>query len=651
MFSFNLRYLSPRSYEYIRKKFDNHLPHSTTIRKWFAFSNASGNGGIIDAALQTLKKMVEEHNEKIFVALSFDEMSIRSLIQYQHFKKRFSGFINFGTKKFNTDVLPIATNALVFMLNGINVKMTVPIAYYFITTLIAEEKAVLIASIIKTLTSIGIRVASVTSDGLITNFASYGILGADFADENITPYFINTDDHNKVYIFHDPPHVIKLVRNCLGDEKMLYDGNERKIEWKFIERLYRSNTTTHKLTKKHIHWKSIPMNVKVAVQTISNSVAESIDKLAACGVEQFSNTDGTVEFLKNFDKLFNIFNSDKKVECKYKSPICNESKESVFRFMDYMLEYIDGLTLLGKPITKTVRNTPFIGFKSNIVALKMMWEELVESKVIDEIKTTSIQQDYLESFFGRVRSSCGNNTNPSQEQFAANFRRTLVNRELTCSAFSNCIDKLDILTVSSSQLKATRTEEKEFIMVSHPDDVLSQSDENEDEFLDQENAEEFVINSPAEHLSIANIAGTIEAMTQKNRKFNCNDCSCIFESNNKIDSSFFVKHKKNTLPCQSTYDLCDVSNRIMSEYFNQVHESLFDYDKLFGKIKSKIKCEDLFTATNFEHDASHRTFIVDLIVDEFIRIRAIHRAREMTLNQYKAFVRSTKTHSIHFCNQ
>lgn len=84
--------------------------------------------------------------------------------------------------------------------------------------------------------------------------------------------------------------MIKLIRNCLGDKKILHDKFNRPIEWKFIERLYRSkkgDLTSNKLTKKHIDWEPNKMNVALATQTISNSVAESIEKLASNGNKLF----------------------------------------------------------------------------------------------------------------------------------------------------------------------------------------------------------------------------------------------------------------------------------------------------------------------------------------------------------------------------
>lgn len=270
------------------------MPHPATIRKWFSKSNENCTGGFHDSALATLKEIAKELSDvgkQMFVALSFGEMAIRQHIQYLHYKKKFAGFINFGTQNNEQDPLPVAKNAIVIMLNALNMQFTLPIAFFFITTLIAEEKAILIATVLKAITDIGIRVVTLTSDGLSTNPATYEILGANSDEmDAISPYFRNQDTDEKIYVIYDMPHMLKLVRNCLGDKLILRGKFNRSIDWKFIERLYRSRKSdliSHKLTKKHIDWESNKMNVTLAAQTISNSVAESIEKSASNGDKLF----------------------------------------------------------------------------------------------------------------------------------------------------------------------------------------------------------------------------------------------------------------------------------------------------------------------------------------------------------------------------
>lgn len=48
-----------------------------------------------------------------------------------------------------------------------------------------------------------------------------------------------------------------------------------------------------------------------------------------------------------------------------------------------------------------------------------------------------------------------------------------------------------------------------------------------------------------ENLGIANVAGLIEASIERNCKFDCDDCSTIFETDEKMDdSTLFIKNKK-----------------------------------------------------------------------------------------------------------
>lgn len=225
MFCLNTRFLSPRCYEYLRTKFDQNLPHSSTIRKWFSASNATGEGGFNQSALEMLKNLSDK--KTLLVSISFDEMLIRRHVQWQHSKKKYSGFVNFFTVQSENEPLPVATHALVVMLNGINMDITIPIAYFFITTLISQEKAILMAAILKALTDIGIRVVNFTFDGIKSNLGGSEIFGASFKMQNTSPIIINPDNEKRVFCILDPPHMIKLIRNCLGDEK-----NIKRQRWK-----------------------------------------------------------------------------------------------------------------------------------------------------------------------------------------------------------------------------------------------------------------------------------------------------------------------------------------------------------------------------------------------------------------------------------
>lgn len=371
-------------------------------------------------------------------------------------------------------------------------------------------------------------------------------------------------------------------------------------------------------------------------------------------------SEGTIEFLKRFDTAFDILNCDKENKNNvYKSPINASSKRQIFNFLDELTDYIDGLRLDGKCVLETNRKMPFVGFKQNSIALKMMYEELVESGSIAKICTTDVQQDLLESFFGRMRSKGGNNSNPTQEQFIGNFRQILLNKELTCSALSNCVDKLEILHIQSSQKNVIKSDSNFIMQMNIPDRENSEDDSEESEKEEEENSEDKEISEEdrinsigiAETLGLANLAGLIEASLQRNKKFSCAECATVFELEDKIDANIYIRNKKNVLPSKSTYQICNIGRIAISSYLNSVHISRFDYDKLFNMIKKEIIPEHFYIRTNFEHNVDHKSFIIDSVINEIIKMRCTALARIATTEKHKKCVRSLKTHDIHWYRQ
>lgn len=289
-----------------------------------------------------------------------------------------------------------------------------------------------------------------------------------------------------------------------------------------------------------------------------------------------------------------------------------------------------------------------------------MYEELVESGQMSRICTMDVQQDLLESFFGIMRSKGGDNSNPTQEQFVGNFRQILLNKELTSSALSNCIDKLEILHIPSTKKRIINSDSSYIMQMKIPDRNNSDEEEEEEEGGGGEESEEFdseiseeqqiISNTIAETLGVANLAGLIEVSLQRNKNFSCDHCGSVFEIEDKIDSNIYIRNKKTILPCKSTYQICNLGSIIMSTYFSSTHISHFDYDKLFNLIKIEIIHEHFYVKTNFDHCA-HKAFIIDSVISELIKIKCFALARIATMQKQKTFVRSAKTHDIHFAGQ
>lgn len=213
-------YHSPRVYQFIRKTFHNHLPSPRTIQNWFANSDICGEPGIQDETLERLKKIAQDYEEKnnrqLKCSLVFDEIYIRQQVLYAVHQMDYVGYINYGEK---TDGRTIAKQAIVFLLNGIEVYLEFPVAYRFINELVASERSILLDKVISTVTRCGVKIMNITFDGNTANVPACELLGAKLKINckqttcDFKPFIENPINKEKIYIILDPCHMEKLIRN------------------------------------------------------------------------------------------------------------------------------------------------------------------------------------------------------------------------------------------------------------------------------------------------------------------------------------------------------------------------------------------------------------------------------------------------------
>lgn len=394
MFALTLHFYSPAAYKFVREKFDNHLPHKKTIQRWYANSGVSCKSGFCEQSVEILiekAKKMKANGTELICSLIFDEMAIRKHLQWSNAQKKFNGQISYG---FRPEMLemPIAKNAIVFMVNGINCDVTVPIAYHFINTLTAVEKITLLQQIITEITEIGVRVLNITFDGLSSNFTMCELLGVSFDMDNLKPYFILPGLERKIYVIVDPSHVLKLVRNTLGNNKVLLDDDGSKIEWKFFEALEKLRdkqdfSHVHKITKRHIEYNNLKMIVRLAAETLSNSVANTMQVLMDKSHEQFSESSATIKFIHFINDCFDVMNT-KGISNgnKFKNAINAENKVDIFAFFEKLTDYLKKLKLQsGKSLIDSPNRAAFRGLIVNMASLKSIYEECVESKLLDRL--------------------------------------------------------------------------------------------------------------------------------------------------------------------------------------------------------------------------------------------------------------------------
>lgn len=227
-FALTLKFYSSSAYNYVRSIFDKALPHPRTLTKWY--SAVDGYPEYIVEAIKVVSikvKVEKEKGKRLVAALIMDEMSIRELVEYSGTRQH--GYIDLGTGLVDSDALTKAKNALVFMLVVLNSHWKVPIAYFLIDSLSAEEKANLVKGCLIQMHDTGIIIKLITFYGFPANISMCVALEASLYWPNLQTYFLHPISEEKVHIILDPCHILKLCRNTLDDWGFLYDGENNII--------------------------------------------------------------------------------------------------------------------------------------------------------------------------------------------------------------------------------------------------------------------------------------------------------------------------------------------------------------------------------------------------------------------------------------
>lgn len=708
MFCLCVHFHSPSAYNFIREVFGNNLPHPHTIQKWYSNSDVSSQPGITEFSLNQIKRVVQKmaaSNKKFFCSIIFDEMHIKKNIQWYQTREggKFIGCVTYGHGQARAETIqqanaeeshqlddeetgtnedqekkkkkdPMANQAIVFLLNGINDPIQLPIAFHFISSLDSVDRASLLAEVLKKVTECGAEVVSVTFDGFKSNKTMAEHLGAKLSTEAsdlMTKISIPVGEQVlETSIILDPSHMIKLVRNNFAGRKVLYAPNGKKIEWKYIELLYRYHQKkefkfSDKISKRHIQWMQNKMNVRLAVQTLSDSVANSIEFLMRLGIKEFENASETIQFIRHFNTLFDTMNSRSKQMFHnqiYKRPLHNENKRIIFDFWEKSIQYISSLRVLPrdsknigslKKLIDSEWQCGFRGFIISMKSLKAMYVSLVEERaVLDIFPTFCISQDPLECLFGKFRRMNGCNDNPNCLQFTAAYRKLLAVPCLKSSSQSNCEDicyrniASNILKISSSSKAKNnrRFEVHEF------DKNLDFSSTKLHEYIAKLETNSH-LTMTLNKASIAFIASKIEKKILT-CDFYCEGCKNVFTENHKISSLLMVSRYQNP-PTKTTFEICKVVDVIMESLRLKLFKEALSFQYVYYLVRKEIGTENLYPESDFtkHSEPGHLNYIINLIIDEYLQFKTKHFGSEMSLDLMDKILRPYLYKQIHQAGQ
>jgi len=188
--------------------------------------------------------------------------------------------------------------------------------------------------------------------------------------------------------------MIKLVRNTLGDKKVLINNEGSAIKWDYIKELQNIQESkglhaANKLKKTHISYYENKMNVRLAVQTLSASVSSGL--LFCIELKLLSGSKPTSEFCKMFNDVFDILNCRNRLaKGDYDFPTDKKTIFKIKKYIEKFTLYVKGLKFEpsnsyseGQQILISQRKTGFLGLiicLNNLIHLyevvKKKWNEL-----------------------------------------------------------------------------------------------------------------------------------------------------------------------------------------------------------------------------------------------------------------------------------
>ena len=669
-FAMTLKFYSTKAYNYVRDSFDLGLPHVSVIRRWC--NSVNGDPGFTQDALTAMKAKVlaaKRDGQEVVCSLMLDEMSIRKHVEWDG--KRHRGFVDLGTGINDDDSVPEATDALVFMAVSVNSSWKVPCGYFLVAGLTGEEKANLTKECIIKLHEVGVKVVSFTCDGPTSHQSMLKLLGARLLPDSLQAYFPHPcDPEAKIYVFLDAGHMIKLVRNTMSDWKVLKDKDGKDIRWQYLielEKLQESEglRLANKLRSAHINWKPQKMKVNLAAQALSSSVADALEYCEGkLKLPQFQGCGPTVQFIRVFDRLFDVLNSRNPLARNFKAPIRKSNYPYIRSFLDETREYIRNLKCSdGKPILTSKRKTGFLGFLICIHSVLGLAEDLVlaENPVLKYLLTYKMSQDHLELFFSAVRASGGWNNNPTTRQFIAAYKQLLMRHKIK-GGRGNCIaqDETEILNSVKDQCEtnSSTTGISDVAIARRYDMQLRQPESSDHDYCDLPNVVEL---SEYKEAAISYIAGYVVRMVEK--KIHCMECIAALTTTKEKIPDLFVTWKTNgglKLPSLGLLKICQETEKCIVRMLNSnggdIPRATGVSNAIIATVLPVCVENGVFSTLNqhmFDSSAvdNHLLSLIKCCCQSYVTIRMHHLAKSRNARMHDKVIRKQFSKLVLFKHQ
>jgi hypothetical protein len=619
-----------------------HLPSERTLQQYISGFNVT-TGFDCDYMLALRKRAESLNSKEKHVVVTFDGMSLRSSLKYLEYDDRIVGFED--TSGFCDPSSNVAKHVLQFMVRGISTRWKQPVGHFFVGNSVDASvlKKMLMAAVSK-LESAGLSVAAVVCDQEASHRSCLTAMNVSVSE----PSF-KSGGGNTVYVMHDPPHLIKNVRNNLLTCDFIVDG--KTVSFKHIENLYELESKNvlrfvPKLTKGHIQLTNFKkMNVKLATQVLSHSVASGLRcyiKLKQMATE----VEATAYFVERMNRLFDIMNSNSpKAKNKWQKPLGVNTVEQFQELLDAKM-WIEGWKFKSRKTGLVKDNLPFKqGLMMTINALSAVCRDLIEKQGFQFVMTSRFNQDVVENWFSCIRGKGRNNDSCTSLEYESASKSIAVNWllehpekgsncQLDCDSFIGLLKQAELCKVRSSadvgpepvakscNISASQLPTDDAILIPDACNLISDW------------SSVFSLNDVDKNV-VFYIAGYL---TRKlNLNTSCKKCQVSYVKSREKHKNAGSKHasllelrqfewSKYGLasPSPQLFDLCCALERIV-----QVNiESTMAGPNVMGSLKDVIGCS--VTVDSYPIDdccSNHKTWWLNMAVTVFLRVRIHHFVR------------------------
>lgn len=289
----------PKLYRLLKSK-GFPLPGESTIRRWT--SNVNIKPGDIDVSFDLLKNMSLEPLERVCVIIA-DEMKVRECHEYNKATDTLIAPSSQVQVAFSFFITLFILNIILYFLQvvvvqGLFANWHQPIYFDFNQDLSKE----LLFHLIERLHAINFEVRAVNFDLGPKNIKLL---------ESLTPSFNNPCDNEKIYMFADVPHLIKLIRNHLIDKGILMKNGHVLTKEPLVKLLGLTKNDsfkiTYKITEENLCAKGFQkQKVKTAVQLLSRTNSAALKRAVSLNLVDKEDVEAFI-LLSDFLELVSIY--------------------------------------------------------------------------------------------------------------------------------------------------------------------------------------------------------------------------------------------------------------------------------------------------------------------------------------------------------